>query len=147
MLMILAVLAQVGAEPLVVPAPADTNIANEIPSAPPTLGRIIIYRPSAMFGFGVACPVRYKGREVVELGRGKFSEWQVPVGQYILTNKTASVQAVVAAGDTVYVRCSIKPGFMTGRADLQIVDRESFAEHQAEFERKDVAAGLMDEQR
>lgn len=101
-------------------------------------GKIVMFRPSAMMGFGVACPIRYKGVELVELGRGKYAEWDVPAGSYILTNKTASVEVNVAVGQTRYVRCQIKTGFMTGRADFQIVDRESFAQHQANYERKDI---------
>lgn len=106
----------------------------------PAPGKIVIYRPSSMIGLGVACPVRYKGQEIVELGRGKFAEWIVPAGRYILNNKTSSVEATVEPGGESYIRCTIKPGFMTGRADLQIVDRESFNEHAADFERKDIVA-------
>ncbi len=107
--------------------------------AAPANGKIIIYRPSSIMGMGIACPVRFKGHELVELGRGKFAEWEVPAGRYILNNKTSSVEVTVDAGGSSYVRCTIKPGFMTGRADLQIVDQESFAEHQADFERKEIA--------
>lgn len=116
---------------LALSVPAGAQEAS--PAAP---GKIIIYRPGAIMGAGVGCPVRYKGQEIVELGRGKFAEWPVPAGSYILTNKTASVEVNVAPGQTKYVRCQIKTGFMTGRADLQIVDKESFAEHQADFEMK-----------
>lgn len=89
-------------------------------------------------GAGIACPIRYKGKEIVELGRGKYAEWQVPPGQYILNNKTASVEVSVDAGETRYVRCMIKPGFLTGRADLQIVDQESFGDAGTRYARKDV---------
>ena len=64
----------------------------------------------------------------------------MPAGSYILANKTAIVEVNVFPGQTKYVRCQIKPGFMTGRADLQIVDQESFAEHQADYEQKEVVA-------
>lgn len=103
-------------------------------------GKIVIYRGGSVWGAGVACPVRYEGKEVVELGRGKFAEWSVAPGRYILTNKTASVEVNVAAGETRYVRCQIKTGFMSGRADLQIVDRASFEDVQGDLERKDIAA-------
>lgn len=69
----------------------------------------------------IACPVQCKGRELVELGHGKIAEWQVPAGSYILGNKIASVEANVTAGQTMYLRCQIKSGFMSGRVDLQIV--------------------------
>jgi hypothetical protein len=89
-------------------------------------------------GAGVACPIRYKGQEVVELARGKFAEWSVPPGRYILTNHTSSVEIAVDPGEVRYVRCEIKVGFLAGRADLQIVDEESFNEHRNEYEQKTV---------
>lgn len=103
-------------------------------------GKIVIYRDRTVMGAAVGCPVRYRQRELVELGRGKFAEWEVAPGRYILTNKTASVEVTVSPGETRYVRCQIKTGFMSGRADLQIVDAEAFEPARAEFERKSVAA-------
>lgn len=106
-------------------------------------GKIVMYRPGAIMGMGVGCPIRYEGKEVVELGRNKYAEWDVPAGRYILMNKTASVEVSVAPGETRYVRCTIKTGFMTGRADLQISDRASFEAKSGEFERKEVNGGLL----
>lgn len=122
------------------PAPTVAEAAPQVTPAAPAMGKIVMYRPSAIMGMGLACPIRYKGQEIVELGRGKFAEWAVPAGSYILANKTASVEVNVFPGQTKYIRCQIKPGFMTGRADLQIVDQESYAEHQADYERKEVVA-------
>lgn len=93
-------------------------------------------------GFGLGCPIRYKGRELVELGRGKYAEWHVPAGRYILNNKTSSIEVSVDAGETRYVRCQIKSGMLTGRADLQIVDEESFGQNKANFEAKQVVSPL-----
>ncbi|MCW2396184.1 MULTISPECIES: DUF2846 domain-containing protein [unclassified Sphingobium] len=113
--------------------------AATVTAAAPTSSKIVMFRPQSIMGMGIACPIRYKGVELVELGRGKFAEWTVPAGSYILGNKTASVEVNLTAGQTKYVRCQIKPGFMTGRADLQIVDQESYAQHAADFERKETA--------
>lgn len=132
-----------------VAAPATTAPAVEVSDQTPAhvaldeaqqafTAKIVMYRPGSIVGAGVACPIRYKGVELVELGRGKFAEWTVPAGSYILANKTASVEVNVVDGQTKYVRCQIKPGFMTGRADLQIVDKESYAENAAKFERKEI---------
>lgn len=101
-------------------------------------GTIVIYRGGSVMGAAVGCPVRYQGKEIVELGRGKYAEWAVAPGRYILTNKTASVEVSVSPGETRYVRCQIKAGFMSGRADLQIVDEESFAAAKDHLERKEV---------
>ena len=118
------------------PAPAIEG-ASESPAASAN-GKIVMYRPSSLMGYAVGCPIRFKGQEVIELGRGKYAEWAVPKGHYILTNKTSSIDVTVDSGGTSYVRCVIKPGFMTGRADLQIADQESFAEHQKDYEKKEV---------
>ena len=64
----------------------------------------------------------------------------MPAGRYILVNGTASVEVSVEAGEKRYVRCQIKTGFLTGRADLQIVDEETFIAHRADYEQKPVAS-------
>ncbi len=114
------------------PIPVDSP-----PSA--NAGKIVMYRGSSIMGAGLACPIRYKGQDLVELARGKYAEWSVPAGRYILTNHTSSVEVAVDPGETRYVRCMIKTGMLTGRADLQIVDEESFNEHGSEYEQKQVA--------
>jgi hypothetical protein len=112
----IALAAVFAAAPLVVAnAPADDGT-----------GAIIIYRGGSIMGAAVACPVRYKGREIVELARGKKAKFVVPPGRYILNNKTSSIEVSVDAGETRYVRCMVKSGFLSGRADLQIVDEESY---------------------
>jgi hypothetical protein len=89
-------------------------------------------------GAGIACPVRYEGKEIVELARGKYAEWSVNAGRYVLTNKTSTVEVSINPGETRYVRCIIKPGFFVGRADLQIADEASFIEHRKDFEKKPI---------
>jgi hypothetical protein len=127
-----------GAQAAVLPVQAEPAVAvpQTTTEAKPHLGKIIMYRGSSVFGAGVGCPIRYKGQEVVELGRGKFAEWSVEPGRYILNNHTSSIEVAVDPGETRYVRCMIKMGALTGRADLQIVDEESFNEHRNEYEQK-----------
>lgn len=103
-------------------------------------GSIVMFRGESVWGAALGCPIRYKGREIVELGRGKFAQWSVPAGRYILVNGTASVEINVAPGETRYVRCQVKTGFLTGRADLQIVDQETFAVHSSDFQEKPVSS-------
>lgn len=104
----------------------------------PSLGKIVFYRPGAMFGAVMACPIRYDGKEIVELGRGKFAEWPVPAGAYALANKSSKVTVQVAAGQTKYVRCQMKMGVLGGRATLEEVAADKYAEHSADFERKEM---------
>ncbi|WP_298196203.1 DUF2846 domain-containing protein [Novosphingobium sp.] len=126
---------------------ASPTLAQDAPSAEVAAtgteakpsGKIVFYRQSSIMGYAIACPIRYKGQEIVELGRGKFAEWVVPAGRYVVNNKTSSLEVIVDPGETRYVRCQIKPGFMTGRADLQIVDEESWNTHKADYERKEIS--------
>ena len=122
-----------GAE--LVPAPTNATAATALANPE---AKIVMYRPSSIMGMGIACPIRHEGKEIVELARGKYAEWTVAAGHYVLTNKTSSVDVAVNPGETRYVRCIIKPGFLTGRADLQIADEASFNEHSKEFEKKTV---------
>lgn len=117
---------------------ASLALASVSASAQGAPGKIIMYRPGGMLGLAVACPIRYQGREIVELGRNKYAEWIVPAGRYVLANKTASIEVAVQPGETRYVRCNIKAGFMSGRAELQISDEYGFSKHADEFERKEV---------
>lgn len=116
--------------------------APQVGATPSADGTIIIYRGSSVYGAAIACPVRYKEATVVELGRSKFAQWSVKPGRYVLTNKTASVEVTVQPGETRYVRCQIKTGFLSGRSDLQIVDAESFNKGKADFEQKPSVAPI-----
>lgn len=120
----------------------SANPAVAVPAVAPAsgtaFGKIVMYRGSSIVGAGIACPIRYQGKEMVELSRGKYAEWVVNPGRYVLTNKTGSVEVSVGPGETQYVRCMIKPGFLVGRADLQIADEASFDEHSKEFEKKPI---------
>lgn len=98
-------------------------------------GKIVIYRRSSLAGLANACPVRYKGKEITELARGRYFEWSVQPGRYILENKTSSVEVSVDPGETRYVRCQMKTGVMTYRADLQIVDGTEFEQVAGDFKR------------
>lgn len=89
-------------------------------------GKIVMYRGKSIVGAAVGCPIRHDGKEIVELGRGKFAEWRVKPGKYLLSNKISSVQADVQPGATVYVRCKIGAGIMAGGAHLSLVDEATF---------------------
>lgn len=109
------------------------------PIADAERGTVVFYRGSTVWGAAGACPIRHEGREVVELGRGKFAEWKVRPGRYVFTNKRSSVEVNVASGETRYVRCQIRSGMLGGGAELQIVDQADFEKRRADFERKEMA--------
>jgi hypothetical protein len=101
-------------------------------------GKIVIYRRGSVVGAAIACPVRSGGRDLVELGRGRYAELDVEPGRHILENKNASVEVSVLAGETRYIRCQIKSGFMSGRADFQIVDGSEFLKIKADLQPADL---------
>ena len=122
-------------------AQSEPQTASGQDAVPPSVnGAIIMYRGSSIVGAAVACPIRYKNYQIVELGRGKYAEWSVPAGRYILGNGTTSVEVNVAPGERRYIRCQIKMGMLSGRADLQIVDEENFAQHRADYAQKQVTS-------
>ncbi len=113
---------------------ATPAMAQEAPQG----GTIILYRGATLVGAPIACPIRHEGREIVELGRGKYAEWRVKPGRYLLNNKTASIEVSVEPGETRYVRCAISPGIMLHRTIFQLSDKATFDQDSAKFERKDV---------
>jgi len=103
-------------------------------------GTIVIYRTGTLYGAIAACPVRYKGQEIVELGRGKYAEWVVPPGRYILGNKVSSIEVSVEPGETRYVRCNIGGAdSIKGGALLQIVDGDDFEKKSHSWTKKPIA--------
>lgn len=124
-------MSMIGALVLALLVPTSQDVGLSVPPAPPPAeasGTIIFYRRGAVIGAAIACPIRHQGNEVVELGRSRVFEWKVTPGRYVLENKNASVEVTVEAGETRYVRCQIKSGFLSGRADLQTVDGTEYNE-------------------
>lgn len=105
-----------------------------MPAPPEPKGSVIFYRGESIMGAALGCPVRYEGNTIVDLDPGKYLEWKVRPGRYVLLNKTASVEVTVEDGKASYVRCVIKTGFMSGRSDLQLSDRATFEQHSADYE-------------
>lgn len=97
-------------------------------------GSVIFYRGESIMGAALGCPVRHEGSQIVDLRPGKYIEWKVKPGRYVLLNKTASVEVTVEEGKTSYVRCVIKSGFMTGRSDLQLSDRATFEQRSDDYD-------------
>ena len=104
-------------------------------------GKIVVYRRGSVVGAAIACPVRSGGREIVELGRGRYAEIEVEAGRHILENRNASIELTVEPGETRFVRCQVKSGFLSGRADFQIVDGTEFEEVKADLRLVDLLLG------
>ncbi len=67
-------------------------------------GKIVMYRGQSIFGAAISCPNHHEGKEIVELWRGKFAEWRVKPGRYVLSNKILSVETTIQFRQTVSVR-------------------------------------------
>lgn len=104
----------------------------------PRNGTIVLYRGATLVGAVIACPIRYQGREIVELGRGKYAEWTVKPGRYLLTNKTTTIEVSVEPGETRYVRCAITPGVLVNRTTFQMSDKATFEEEAAKLSSKNI---------
>lgn len=98
-----------------------------------------MFRPSAITGAGFACPIRFRGHELVELGRGKWAEWPVKPGRYLLANKDHSVEINVASGETRYVKCSMQLKTWTFSAHLELTDEYHWKERSSEYTKKPIS--------
>jgi len=116
-------------------APVEGPSLEEVPSE--DAGHIIVYRRGSVWGAAIGCPIRFEGEDVTELGRGRFAELDVEPGRYILENRHTSVEVLVEPGETRYVRCQIKRGFLSGRAELQVVSGAEFDDRRSDFELAD----------
>ena len=116
-------------------APVETTVAAPSESQ----GTIIMFRGGSIVGAGVACPIMSQGKEITELPRGKFSAWKVAPGTYTLGQKKKTVEVTVAAGETKYVRCSIKMGIVMGKPRLKVVDAAEYAKDT--YEEKPLTVG------
>lgn len=81
------------------------------------MGKLVFFRSATIAGGALACPVRYKGEEIVELGRGKVAELEAPAGDYVFANRSSGVELTLAPGETKYIRCRQN----SFSAELQVV--------------------------
>ncbi|MES2904632.1 MAG: DUF2846 domain-containing protein [Pseudomonadota bacterium] len=106
---------------------------------PPGDATIVFFRPKSLMGAALACPVRLKGRQIVDLGRGTFARVTARPGRYSFASKNPLPPIDAKPGGTYYVRCSIKLGIVGGRASLQASDRAVFDRVGAEEREAEVA--------
>ena len=123
--------------------PAIAHGAQETTTTPTAAsdqkGTIVMFRGGSIVGAGVACPIMAQGKEITELARGKYSTWSVEPGTYMLNDKKNGVEVTVAAGETKYVRCSIKMGILAGKPKLKLVDAAEYAKDT--YEEKSLTVG------
>lgn len=109
-----------------VPAAMAQNAEGEaaIPAPPPGKGQVVFYRTGGISGAALGCAVFDVGKEdkLSSLGAGKYFVLASDPGPRSFTVKSLETKDAltleIEEGETQFVRCKIKTGFMSGRADI-----------------------------
>lgn len=101
---------------------ADTEL--KIPTPPPGKGQVLFYRTGGFSGAALGCAVFDVGAEdkLSSLGAGKYFILVSEPGPRSFTVKSLETKDAIALeiepDETQFVRCKIKSGFLSGRADI-----------------------------
>jgi hypothetical protein len=101
---------------------ADTEL--KIPTPPPGKGQVLFYRTGGLSGAALGCAVFDVGAEdkLSSLGSGKYFVLVSEPGPRSFTVKSLETKDAMALeiepDETQFVRCKIKSGFLSGRADI-----------------------------
>lgn len=105
--------------------PKYSEIKNSIPALDPEQGRIFFYRPSAI-GAAIQPNILVNGSVVGEMVPLGFFYVDRSPGNYVLSASTeaeATLQLMLQANQTQYVKGSISIGILVGRPNLTLVDQ------------------------
>ena len=92
--------------------------------------QIVFFRPGTIIGAALGCTVHEGDREVARLGAGKYYVIAEEPGKHIFTTRGQAADALnleVEADETYFVKCKIGNGTISGAAQLEPSDRDSFA--------------------
>ncbi len=96
----------------------------KIPTPPAGKGQVIFYRTGGLSGAALGCAVFDVGAtdKLSSLGAGRYFVLVSDPGPRSFTVKSLETKDALALeieeGETQFVRCKIKSGFMSGRADI-----------------------------
>jgi hypothetical protein len=105
-------------------AEEKAEAALKIPSPPPGKGQVVFYRTGGLSGAALGCAVFDVGAQdkLSSLGAGKYFILVSDPGPRSFTVKSLETKDAltleIEEGETQFVRCKIKTGFMSGRADI-----------------------------
>lgn len=94
---------------------------------PPGKGRIVCYRPGAIYGYAMRAAILLDGQKIGTSSPGKKCQADVAPGPHTLTVPNVlysgenRLDVTVTAGATTYVRTSIGGGAMAGRITLDLI--------------------------
>ncbi|HEX8873593.1 MAG TPA: DUF2846 domain-containing protein, partial [Nitrosospira sp.] len=110
--------------------PKYATVRNDTAVLPEEKGRIVFYRPSSHYGYGMRPDILLNGKKVgtsrpgtiffVDVDPGK---WQVTVPAVLYPGKT-SIDISIPQHETVYVKTSFGPSAFAGRTDIEVVNSE-----------------------
>jgi len=115
-----------------VAAKKDAAPAYEIPTPPEGKGQIIFYRTGGLGGAALGCAVFDAGQEdkLSSLGSGRYFVLQSDPGERNFTVKSLETKDAltleVEEEETQFVRCKIKSGFFSGRANISPSSEKEF---------------------
>jgi hypothetical protein len=94
-------------------------------------GRIIFWRSGTMMGGAIGCGVNIGTERISAMGAGKYFILDLAPGAYEFNAKSEAKDVLnteVEAGETSYVKCTIRMGMMVGRPNLSPSTAEEFGE-------------------
>jgi len=128
---LLAAAAVALAAPVAMTAAAPAVLAQDkaegelkIPTPPAGKGQVLFYRTGGLSGAALGCAVFDVGKEdkLSSLGAGKYFILVSDPGPRSFTVKSLETKDAltleIEEGETQFVRCKIKTGFLSGRADI-----------------------------
>ncbi|WP_299193409.1 DUF2846 domain-containing protein [uncultured Erythrobacter sp.] len=105
-------------------AMADEEEGFQVPTPPEGMGQIVFYRTGGLSGAALGCAVFNAGEEekLSSLGSGRYFVLVSEPGERNFAVKSLETDDAltleVEEGETQFVRCKIKSGFFSGRANI-----------------------------
>lgn len=102
----------------------DEEEGYQVPAPPEGMGQIVFYRTGGLGGAALGCAVFNAGEEdkLSSLGSGRYFVLHSEPGERSFTVKSLETDDVltleVEEDETQFVRCKIKSGFFSGRANI-----------------------------
>lgn len=99
----------------------------QIAEAPNDNGIVYIYRPKKYFHGGLDYTVNANGFKIDTLHNGCYLPYIAKPGRIQISSRTEITSYVtldIEAGETYYIKTSVRPGNMVGRPHLQLVSKE-----------------------
>ena len=106
-----------------------TTKTGQIGAPPAGKAQVVFFRPGTIFGVALGCTVHESNREVARLGAGKYYVVTEEPGIHKFSTHGQAADTLdleIEADETYFVKCKIGSGVVSGAAQLEPSDRESF---------------------